>query len=216
MDHPASLTQRHVARPGEGWLGGPELPSEAVALHEYDPDWKDAFERHAKRIRTALRHVARRIEHVGSTSVPGLVSKPIIDIDLWVDDSDREEDYLPALVKAGYVLVLREPWWNGHRMLVPKDDGAQDRVNLHVFPSAAPEAARHILFRDWLRIHGDDRDLYATMKRRIAADTASDPGRYNLAKNDVIDEIYGRVFSVPPHAHPAWASLGVASGTTTS
>jgi GrpB-like predicted nucleotidyltransferase (UPF0157 family) len=98
---------------------------------------------------------------------------------------------VPALAGIGYRLVLREPWWYGHRMLV--SDAAD--VNLHVWPRDAPEPVRHRLFRDWLRSHPDDRDLYAESKRRIARETVDRPGDYNLAKNDVIDQIYARVFA---------------------
>jgi GrpB-like predicted nucleotidyltransferase (UPF0157 family) len=68
-------------------------------------------------------------------------------------------------------------------------------VNLHVWPQLAPEPIRHRLFRDWLRSHPEDRELYATAKRRIARDTAHRPGDYSLAKNDVIDEIFARIFA---------------------
>jgi GrpB-like predicted nucleotidyltransferase (UPF0157 family) len=107
------------------------------------------------------------------------------------------EDYDPvwpdrfAAARSGYRLVLREPWWYGHRMLVsPAAD-----VNLHVWPRDAPEPIRHRLFRDWLRSHPQDRDLYATAKQRLARDTADRPDHYSLAKNDVIDDIYTRIFA---------------------
>lgn len=145
--------------------------------------------------------VAQRVEHVGSTSAPGLPAKPIIDIDVWVDDTEDEGRYVPALERLGYVLVLREPWWNGHRMLTHAVDPP---INLHVFPATAPEPLRHLLFRDWLRTHHGDRQLYADTKRCLAVSTSEHPGDYNLAKNQVIDDIYTRIFSVPPTEHPAW------------
>lgn len=126
--------------------------------------------------------------------MPGLAAKPIIDIDLLVEDTTDESRYVPALETLGYRLVLREPWWHGHRMLVST---AED-VNLHVWPQDAPEPVRHRLFRDWLRSHPEDRELYATTKRRLARNTADRPGDYNLAKNDVIDAIYARIFATPP------------------
>ena len=87
--------------------------------------------------------------------------------------------------------MLREPWWYGHRMLVsPEAD-----VNLHVWPRDAPEPIRHRLFRDWLRSHPDDRDRYAAAKRSVARATADQPGDYSLAKNEVIDDIYARIFA---------------------
>lgn len=211
MEYPPDVMRRQVAKPGEGWLEGVVLQSDAILLSEHNASWSESFDREAIRISNALGDTALRIEHVGSTSVPGLLAKPIIDIDVWVDDSDREDAYVPALEEAGYVLVLREPWWNGHRMLVPDQSGdTPERVFLHVFPKTAPEPVRHVLFRDWLRRHDEDRDLYASVKREIASGTVDDPSRYNLAKNEVIDDIYGRIFEVPPHEHPAWESLGPA------
>ncbi|MCX5121210.1 GrpB family protein [Micromonospora sp. NBC_00362] len=108
-----------------------------------------------------------------------------------IEDTAQEDAYLPALERLGYRLVLREPWWHGHRMLLsPAED-----VNLHVWPQGAPEPIRHRLFRDWLRAHPHDRERYAATKRRLARDNAHRPRDYSLAKNDVIDEIYARIFA---------------------
>lgn len=202
-EYPPEITERDIGdaeNPGAGWVGGPKAPPHPVVIVEPDPDWPAWYTAEAARIREALGDLAVRIEHVGSTSVPGLPAKPIIDIDLQVADSAAEDGYVPRLAEYGYRLVLREPWWNGHRMLNDPDG----RVNLHVFPVGAPEPLRHLLFRDWLRSHPDDRELYASTKRELAASTAEDPEAYSLAKNAVIDAIYTRIFSVPPASHPAW------------
>lgn len=212
MPFPAELTERRIGRPGEGWLPGVGVPDEPIVLAEHDPAWAAAFSSESVRIREALGAVALRVEHVGSTAVPGLVAKPVLDIDVWVADSDDEQAYVRALAAAGHTLVLREPWWNGHRMLCPAP-GSGLRVNLHVFPRTAPEPTRHLLFRDWLRSHDDDRERYARVKRRLAASTVADPAAYNLAKNEVIDAIYARVFAVPPDEHPAWAGVADLWGT---
>ena len=68
-------------------------------------------------------------------------------------------------------------------------------VHLHIWPAGAPEPLRHRLFRDWLRAHPEDRELYAATKRRLARTTVDRPGDYNLAKNEVIDEIFTRIFA---------------------
>jgi GrpB-like predicted nucleotidyltransferase (UPF0157 family) len=200
--YPRNITERSVGNADQQsarWVGDAAPPTDPILVVDPDPEWPESYRREADRVVAVLGDEVIRIEHVGSTSVPGLPAKPIIDIDLQVRDSDAEQAYIPALEQAGYRHVLREPWWNGHRMLV-RDDG---QINLHVFPAGAPEPLRHLLFRDWLRAHTDDRELYGAMKRRLAATTADDPDSYNLAKNDVIDEIYSRIFSVPPDAHPA-------------
>ena len=201
--YPSEITERHVGdadQQAAGWVGGPKPPLQPIVIVEPDPAWPAWYEAEAARVAEVLGAVVLRIEHVGSTSVPGLPAKPIIDIDVQVADSADEDSYVPALVRSGYKLVLREPWWNGHRMLV----GPDGRFNLHVFPAGAPEPLRHLLFRDWLRSHPQDRDLYASAKRDLAESTAEDPESYNLAKNTVIDDIYTRIFSVPPTEHPAW------------
>lgn len=201
--YPRAITERQVGRPGEGWVGPHAPADEAIRVVDPDPEWAGRFAAERERVRAALRGRAHRIEHVGSTSVPGLPAKPIIDIDLWLDDTDDEDGYVPVLTGIGYTLVLREPWWNGHRMLVSAGEPA---VNLHAFPATAPEPLRHLLFRDWLRSHADDRDLYASTKRELADSTRERPADYNMAKNAVIDDIYERIFSVPPGDHPAWPS----------
>ncbi|WP_211270211.1 GrpB family protein [Rhodococcus phenolicus] len=130
------------------------------------------------------------IEHVGSTAVPGLAAKPILDIDLIVPDSADESAYVAPLEQTGYRLVMREPSWHEHRMF----RGVNPDVNLHVFSQEAPEHIRHVVFRDWLRTHDNDRERYEKAKRRLAAETVDAPDRYNLAKNAVIDDIYARAF----------------------
>ena len=169
----------------------PKSWGDPVVIEDYDPAWADRFAAAGAAVEKALGGLVRSIEHVGSTSVPGLAAKPIIDIDLVLDDTADESRYVPALSGIGYRLLLREPWWFGHRMLVPV---AED-VHLHVWPADAVEPIRHRLLRDWMRTHPEDRDLYASTKRRLAQDTADHPGDYTMAKSDVIDEIFARIFA---------------------
>src|SRR5262249_32085598 len=109
-----------------------------IRVVNYDPEWPQMFEREAKRIRNALGDRTLRIEHVGSTSVPELPAKPIIDMVLVVTKSNNEPQYVTALETAGYRLHLREPGWYEHRMFKSSDDG----VNLHVFSLGCPEIER--------------------------------------------------------------------------
>lgn len=180
---PEQMAVAVVREPPRGWR--------SIAIEDYDPAWVDRFAAVSSSLHHGLHGLIVGIEHVGSTSVPGLAAKPIIDIDLLIVDTADESRYVPALEGLGYWLVLREPWWYGHRMLV---DAAED-VHLHVWPRDAPEPVRHRLFRDWLRAHPDDRELYASTKRRLARETVDRPGDYTLAKSGVIDDIYARVFA---------------------
>jgi GrpB-like predicted nucleotidyltransferase (UPF0157 family) len=159
-----------------------------------DPSWPQQYERLAARIREALGWRVLQLEHTGSTSVPGLAAKPVIDIDLIVADPDREQDYVPALERAGFRLVVREPWWYGHRCL----RGDEPRCNLHVSGFDSPEPVRKRLFRDWLRCNPEERERYAAAKQQAAA-AANANGehvmQYNARKEAVVREIYQRAFA---------------------
>lgn len=162
--------------------------SASIRLVKYDPEWPRMFEREAQRILAALGDRALRIEHVGSTSVPELPAKPIIDIVLVVAESGNEPQYAAALEKAGYRLHLREPGWYEHRMF----NGPENSVNLHVFSFGCSEIERMVRFRDWLRVSKDDRDLYARTKRALAKREWKYTQHYADAKSVVIEEIMSR------------------------
>jgi GrpB-like predicted nucleotidyltransferase (UPF0157 family) len=192
--YPREVTERFHGtseQHGSGLVGERPQRWNSIVITDHDPAWADRFAATERLLRQALGDLADTIEHVGSTSVPGLAAKPIIDIDLTVADTGDESRYVPALEAHGFRLVLREPWWYGHRMLI----SSTEDVNLHVWPRGAPEPIRHRLFRDWLRSHPDDLNLYAATKRRLAQETARKPGTYNLAKNEVIDQIFARIFA---------------------
>ncbi|MBM0204869.1 GrpB family protein [Micromonospora sp. STR1s_5] len=193
-EYPQDVVQRFhgtAEQVDAGLVGEPPRTWESVVIEEYDRSWAQRFIAVRSSLTEALGDLIISVEHIGSTAVPGLAAKPVIDVDLVIEDTAEEATYLPALERLGYRLVLREPWWHGHRMLLsPAED-----VNLHVWPQGAPEPVRHRLFRDWLRAHPHDRERYAATKRRLARDTAHRPRDYSLAKNDVIDEIYARIFA---------------------
>jgi GrpB-like predicted nucleotidyltransferase (UPF0157 family) len=159
-----------------------------IYLAEYDPEWPKLYAREAERIRAALGERVRLLEHAGSTSVPGLAAKPRIDIILAVPDSADEASYLPALEAAGYYLVIREPEWFEHR--VCKGPGTD--VNLHIFSDGCPEIVRMLRFRDWLRAHDDDRQLYEHTKRELAQRTWQYTQHYADAKTEVVRAILAR------------------------
>lgn len=126
-----------------------------------------------------------RVEHIGSTSVRGLAAKPIIDIDVSVSDLDDEEAWLPDLLTAGYVLRVREP---GHVMVrTPERD-----VHVHVCATGSEWETRHLVFRDWLRTHPDDRQRYEDVKRALAGREWADMNDYADAKDDIVAEIMAR------------------------
>ncbi len=159
-----------------------------VQVVDYDPEWPRRFEQEAWLIREALGARALRVEHAGSTSVPGLAAKPVIDIVLVVADSARESEYVAALEGAGYVLRIREPDWHEHRMF----KGPAQDVNLHVFSGGCPEVERMLAFRDWLRMNEDDRELYGRVKRSLAERDWSRTQEYADAKTEVVSDILSR------------------------
>jgi GrpB-like predicted nucleotidyltransferase (UPF0157 family) len=154
-----------------------------VPLSDPDPAWPDRFEREAARIRSALGAAVLRLEHVGSTSVPGLVAKPIIDVLLVVADPTDEPAYLPALEQAGYRLRIREPQHDEHRML----RGPHRAVNVHVFGPGSGAAERLLRFRDRLRADPEARERYAAAKRELAARRWRYVQWYANAKGPVIE-----------------------------
>jgi GrpB-like predicted nucleotidyltransferase (UPF0157 family) len=159
-----------------------------ITLAEYDPGWPALFAREAARIRAALGDRAVQVEHVGSTAVPGLAAKPIVDILLAVPDSADEHAYVPALEAAGYVLRVREPDWFEHRLF----KGPDTAINLHVFTAGAAEIDRMLLFRDWLRANDADRDAYLQVKRDLARRTWRHVQHYADAKTTIVEQIIAR------------------------
>jgi GrpB-like predicted nucleotidyltransferase (UPF0157 family) len=156
-----------------------------INIVAYDASWPGKFEVHAGRIAKALGAVALRLEHIGSTSVPGLAAKPIIDILVVVQDSSNESAYLPRLEAAGYELQVREPKWHEHRMFrTPEKD-----VHVHIYSTGCREIQRNLRFRDRLRTNVDDRQRYEQTKRELATQDWSDMNDYANAKTDVIESI---------------------------
>ncbi len=159
-----------------------------ILIVNYDPQWPELFAREADRIRAVLGDRALRIEHTGSTSVPGLAAKPVIDMLLVVTDSANEDAYVRNLQAAGYVLRIRESNWYEHRMF----QGSDAEINLHVFSSGCPEIDRMVMFRDWLRSNATDRDLYARTKLALAQKEWKYVQNYADAKTVVIEQIITR------------------------
>jgi GrpB-like predicted nucleotidyltransferase (UPF0157 family) len=169
-------------------LGEPTVVNGPIALAEYDPEWPGHFKREAGRIRAALGDRVLHIEHVGSTSVPGLAAEPIIDMLLVVADSADEPAYVPALEAAGFVLRIREPEWRQHRMF----KGREVDLNLHVFTVGCVEIDRLLLLRDRLRTDPAARQLYEQTKRLLASRTWKYVQNYADAKSQVIEGILSR------------------------
>jgi GrpB-like predicted nucleotidyltransferase (UPF0157 family) len=160
-------------------------PGTQVVIVDYDARWPSVFDDVAGRISAGLGERAREVIHVGSTSVPGLAAKPVIDVNLLVDDSTDEAAYRADLEAAGFAFRLREPEWFEHRLFRLDEP----RTNLHVFTVGCPESDRMVRFRDWLRGHRDDRELYERTKRELATRRWPTMQDYADAKTQVVADI---------------------------
>jgi GrpB-like predicted nucleotidyltransferase (UPF0157 family) len=193
--------------PGGGGWGRPlgsvagvtilgERDGSSVRIVDYDPAWPVRFDAERDRIMSALGPVARRVEHIGSTSVPGLGAKPVVDVMVTVDDPDDDLAFVPALIGAGYPLRVIEP---GHRMF---HSPALD-VHVHLWRAGSEDERRHLLFRDWLRASADDRERYETVKRDLAAREWVDSNDYADAKTEIVMAIMER--AEPWASQTGWA-----------
>jgi GrpB-like predicted nucleotidyltransferase (UPF0157 family) len=169
-------------------IGALRVHNAPIQLIEYSAEWPKLFAREAKRVRATLRDRVLMLEHAGSTSVPGLAAKPIIDMLLAVADSADEPAYAPAMESAGYVLRIREPQWHQHRLF----KGPDTDINLHVYSFGCPEIDKMLMFRDWLRSNDADRELYERTKRELAKQTWKYVQDYADAKTAVVEEIVAR------------------------
>jgi GrpB-like predicted nucleotidyltransferase (UPF0157 family) len=176
-------------------LAGPSRPVEVVP---YDDGWPSDFARLSSIVRGALGDRVVALEHVGSTAVPGLAAKPVIDADLTVADSGDESTYVSDLEAVGFVLRFREPEWEEHRVFAAENP----RSNLHVWSPGSVEARRHAAFRDWLRSHDEDRDAYGALKTELAGRGFGDVMDYNNHKAALVYDLYEKVFAADPaHQH---------------
>ena len=159
-----------------------------VIVTPYDPIWPDEFARIQSEVQQALGEDVLAIEHVGSTSVPGLAAKPIIDIDVVID-ADKLGKVIARLTDIGYVhqgdlgIPGREAF---------KYSGKEDLMkhNLYVCSKDATELKRHVTFRDWLRSHPEDRLAYGEVKSKMAARYPDDIDAYMQGKAACITAIY--------------------------
>jgi putative glutamine amidotransferase len=187
FDALASLARVRGSRARPGARGG---RTRGYSLADPDPAWPAAFEAEAERIRAALGDVAVRVEHVGSTAVPGLTAKPIIDIQVSVDVMAPRDRFVEPLVGLGYRLVA-DPTDVEHEFLSRDVDGVRTH-QIHVCPAGSEWERRHLRFRDHLRTHPDDAARYAELKRRLAANHPNDVFSYVDGKTPFIREIEAR------------------------
>lgn len=168
-------------------------------ISPYQTSWPQTFSQVAARIKSALGSRALRLEHVGSTSVPGLAAKPIIDILLEVSDPSTESEYIPQLESLGFTLYIRQPKWHGHRFLALEEHDAD--INVHVHRAGCQIAAQFLTFRDFLRDNAWARDEYAEAKRKAADTSNEEKGgrlRYQAEKAAVLNRLKAKALAERP------------------
>lgn len=172
-----------------------DIPLEVVPA---DPSWPAQFALVKSRIEAALGSQVTAVDHVGSTSVPDMIAKPVIDIDVTVANIQDESTYALALEDAGFQFILRDPSWNQHRLFY----GYEPPANVHVFGPESKELIRHAAMRDWLKEHPEDRKIYADIKIKAskeAIENGEDVNQYNDRKSAVLQEILARALAAVGH-----------------
>jgi GrpB-like predicted nucleotidyltransferase (UPF0157 family) len=193
MSDSEEASAAHVPSAGElrilaATIGEPQRLDGAIELLPYDSAWPRLYAEEAARVGTVLDGKVLLLQHVGSTSVPGLPAKPIIDMLLVVADSSDEPEYVPPMEAAGYVLRIREPDWYEHRLF----KGPRANINLHVFSAGCVEIERMLRFRDHLRSNDSDRELYSRTKHELASRRWKYVQEYADAKTELVEAIIAR------------------------
>jgi GrpB-like predicted nucleotidyltransferase (UPF0157 family) len=191
MTDDTTAADERQAELDRAWIDGAPRHDAPIHLAPYDAAWPSLYEREAARLRGVLGARVVRLEHVGSTSVPGLSAKPVIDIVLVVPDSANEDAYVPDLLAAGYRLTIREPDWHEHRLF----KGPDTNINLHTFSPGSSEVRRMLAFRDRLRTHPDELAAYEATKRELAARRWAFVQDYADAKGEVVEAIIARALA---------------------
>jgi GrpB-like predicted nucleotidyltransferase (UPF0157 family) len=175
-------------QPGFEVVPGSDRALDPIEIVAYDPKWPARFESWREKLAAALGPTARRIDHFGSTSIPGLPAKPVIDIQIRVDDMTREELYVPQIEGLGVQLRNRD---DDHRFFRPFAGKPRD-VHIHVCNLGSQWARKDLLFAAFLRQDAAARAEYLRGKKQAAAEWADDRIAYTEAKNQVIHSIAPR------------------------
>ena len=161
-----------------------------VEVVPYDPAWPQLFEEEAARIKQALGENCCEIHHIGSTSVPGLKAKPLIDILPVVYDLQKVDQATPLMEAMGY--EDKRDFGIAFRHFFCKRQERRTH-NVHIFEIGSPEIEKHLIFRDWMRTHEGDRREYAQIKQQLADQFPDDSMAYSLGKNKFIKDILQKV-----------------------
>lgn len=154
-----------------------------VVVVDYDGSWPARFEESKASLESALGPVASRVDHIGSTAVPGLSAKPVIDVQVSVADIEDESAYRQPLENLGYMLRFRSP---EHRFFRAPE--APRTTHIHVVETGNTEARKNLLFVAYLKAHPKRRNEYAALKQRLAARFRGSRKDYLAGKAEFIQD----------------------------
>ena len=173
----------------------PKIPSQII-IEPYNPEWPELFMCESSLIRLSIGSYITVIEHIGSTSVPGLAAKPVIDMLIGVKSLADSPRFVPLLEELGYVYVPEHEVDLPERRYLYKQQRGEDSFHLHMVEPQSGFFRRHIAFRDYLRSHAEDAAEYASLKLRLAREFGSDRSGYTDAKTEFIQSIERK--AMPP------------------
>ena len=180
--------------------------SHPVVIVEYDPKWPTLYEEEKRRLLDAIGHKAVAIEHIGSTAVPGLGAKPIVDIMMGVADASEADECVPLLQNVGYTDVTPEPgqldWYYCLGRTFRRDNIRIENFHLHLVRYGSDHWKKHLLFRDFLRAHPSAAERYYALKRAMAAKHGADRTAYTEAKTSFIESIIAQASRMTKQASP--------------
>lgn len=163
----------------------------SVEVVPHDPRWRQAFQAEAKRVAAALGENAVAIHHVGSTAIPGIYAKPVIDLLVEVRDVTEADGRSPAMESLGYQ-VMGEFGIPGRRYFRKDDQEGTRTHHIHAFQAGSGEVERHLAFRDYLIAHPEDAQRYSELKRKLASEHPQSMDAYMDGKDGFIKEMERR------------------------
>ncbi len=163
---------------------------EPIEIHPYNPQWPQEFSEIGKNMRRALGEIALRVDHIGSTSIPGLAAKPIIDIQISVESLEPVEPFLTPLEKLGYYWRKGKKYEKTKRYF--RETQGMRRTHVHVRKLGSWHQQFPLLFRDYMRVHKQDCEKYESVKRELAQQYRYEREKYTDSKSDIFWEIIAR------------------------
>ena len=164
------------------------LKKGALEIMDYQNDYPVIYEKEKDNLLNIYKDRINVIEHVGSTSIIGIKSKPIIDIMIETDDLDDFKSFTESIVEGETYTVKKEPTAGGDYLIRKEEDGVV-KAFIHVYKTNDPNATSLVLFRDYLNTHEDEKQRYDDLKEELLVKYKDERTKYTLGKNEYINEV---------------------------